>query len=160
MIIVENGTGIEAANSYESVASFDAFHALRQNDEAADKTVAEKEAALVRATDYIEAHARAQGAPLSLSQGLQWPVEGSTAVPRQVRSATLILALYALRGPLASPAVRGIKSKSVKAGSVETETVFDDAAPTDPYPEITAMLAPVTAQPTSGASVSFATVIR
>jgi hypothetical protein len=160
MIIVEDGTGIEAANSYESVASFDAFHALRQNTEAASATVPAKEAALVRATDYIEAHARAAGAPSSPTQGLQWPVEGSAALPRQVRAATLLLALYALRGPLITPATRGIKSKTVKAGKVETATVYDDASPSDPYPEITAMLAPVVAQPVSGASVSFSTVIR
>ncbi|MEK7454733.1 MAG: DnaT-like ssDNA-binding protein [Pseudomonadota bacterium] len=122
-IIVEDGTGIAGSNSYASVAEADAFHALRLNADWAAATDPQKVSALVRSTDYIRSAYRVCGAP------------------DQVKTATIMLALYALAGSLSAPAERGIKSSTEKLeGTGEFQTVYDDAAPTDPYPMITALL--------------------
>ncbi len=102
----EDGTGIAAANSYITEALFDTHHADRGRDVTA-LSVPEKQAALVRATDYIEKRfgRTFRGTRRAKSQGLEWPrldafdnddfaLNGIDAVPRQLQKAT---AEYALR---------------------------------------------------------------
>lgn len=52
--IVEDGTGVAGANSLCDVAFADTYHADRANASWASSTQAAKEAALIKATDYIE----------------------------------------------------------------------------------------------------------
>ena len=142
-IIVETGTGVAYANSYASVVEADNYFRLRRNDDW-DGTTDDKIAALVQATDYIETFYRAPSRRLTLTQGLSWPVREDYGVPAAVKAATFILASYALSAPLTVPAQRGTKStkQGVGNGAVMEEIVYDDDAPTDPYPAISAMLAP------------------
>ncbi|HNQ99222.1 MAG TPA: hypothetical protein PKN52_04435, partial [Trueperaceae bacterium] len=51
---VEDGTGVAGANSLCDVAFADTYHADRANSSWASSTQAAKEAALIKATDYIE----------------------------------------------------------------------------------------------------------
>ena len=147
MMIIEDGTGIVGANSYATVEAFRAHHELR--GEFVGFPDAEIVAALVKATDYIEAHYPASTVRLNPAQGLQWPASDATALPAPVVAATLILALYALNGPLTAPATRGIKSKTIKGDAGEIATVYDDA-PADPYPAITAIMVPLMARGAGG----------
>jgi hypothetical protein len=54
MFIVEDGTGIARANSYSNVPFADAYHYTRNNTSWASAAISAKQAALVKATDYIE----------------------------------------------------------------------------------------------------------
>lgn len=143
-LTVETGAGITGANSFASIADADDYHTLRGNTAWAGASTAQKTAALVQASDYLNAYYRADMPPLKASQGLQWPEWGSDGLPAQFVAATVLLALYALSGPLSAPASRGIKAKTIKGDDAgEISTTYDDAAPSDPYPLITAILAPV-----------------
>lgn len=143
-LTVETGAGLPDANSYATVAEADDYHALRENDawEAAEPS--KKAAALVRATDYLNAFYHAPHCPLLATQAMTWPTIVDDGLPARVKTATITLALDALAGPLSGPASRGIKSTTESLeGVVSEQTVYDDEAPADPYPAITAMLAPI-----------------
>lgn len=124
--VVENGTGLPDANSYVSVAEADAYHADRGNN-AWTGAEAVKQAALVRATDYIEQiyGERWQGAPVSMSQALSWPRGGVANVPADIvpvrlKQAVCQLALEAVSGIELNPTLdRAIKKE--KIGPLETE---------------------------------------
>lgn len=140
-ITVENGTGLSNANSYAAVAFADTFHTDRGNSEWAVATTAAKEAALVRATDYIDSNYVFPGSKLTASQALANPRLGETALKAALTRATALLALYALSTSLfptlATDRVTSRTEKLDGVGSI-AET-FDDAA-TDRYPAVTAML--------------------
>lgn len=74
---VEDGTGLAAANSYASISYADDYHEGRGNTSWTHSSVtdAEKENALVRATDYIEKRfgTKFRGWRGSSTQSLQWP---------------------------------------------------------------------------------------
>lgn len=143
MIIVETGTGITGANSYASVADADDFHTLRQNVAWIGANDAQKVAALVRATDYIEANFGARAARLDEDQGLQWPTSADDDLPKPIVMATLTLALYALTQPLNAPAEQTV-TKSLKKLEGVGETAFEyDPTPFERFPEIIAMLSPI-----------------
>lgn len=159
MIIPENGVGIAGANSYATVEAADLFHDLRQNAAWLAATEAQKVAALVRATDFIEASYRASAAPLMQGQGLQFPTSDPRAFPMVV-GATILLSLDALSGPLNSRQDRGIKSTKGGVGPLSDEIVYDDAAPTDPYPHVTAALAHYATPAFGGGFVRVGRLIR
>lgn len=125
-IIVAPAAG---AVSLASVAFADDYHAARGNDAWAALTPEKKEAALVRATDYIsQAYGqRWQGARVTSAQALDWPRLGvvvngfpvdAEAVPVAVANACAELALRASKGPLA-PDVGRLK-QSVTVGPIST----------------------------------------
>lgn len=105
MLIVETGTGIENANTYASLAATDAYHNDRANVAWTGAASQYREAALINATDYIEAQYLGGLTPLTTTQGLTYPLYGvSTAVnpiPAPLVRAVMLLALEALAGPLA-----------------------------------------------------------
>ena len=74
---VEDGSGLENSNSYVSVSYADDYHEGRNNTAWTDGSVttASKQAALVRATDYVEKRfgRKFRGWKESSSQALQWP---------------------------------------------------------------------------------------
>lgn len=143
MIIIETGTGVTGANSYATLAQALAYHTARLNDAwTLTANDAARSAALIRATDYIEATYRAPSAKLVATQGLQWPID-SEGLPSPLVTATVMLALYALDKPLFTPAARGASKTTKKLeGLGELTTEFDEPI-SDPYPMITSMLAPL-----------------
>lgn len=137
-MIIENGTGVEGADSYASVEDAVAYHELRGN--AFEGTTSQKAAALVRATDYIDAHYT----PLvdRGRHGLRFAGCHGFAT---VRKATIELAVHAIDGSLFQKAARGIASQEEEIVGAITTSITYDAAPEDPFPFVTAMLAPVAA---------------
>lgn len=104
--VVEDGSGKADANSYSSVADADAYFSLRGNSAWAALNTAAKEAALVLATDYIEATYRSAwlGYRISATQALSWPrssveIDGfivpANVVPAAVANACIELAVRA-----------------------------------------------------------------
>jgi len=137
------------ATSLCSVAAADAYHAARANAAWAALATEAKEAALIRATDYLGGTygQRWKGYRVSAEQTLDWPrydvaVNGylvaSDAVPAAVANACAELALRASSGPLTVDVGR-MKSR-VKVGPIETEYVSGGSAQTR-FTAVDAMLA-------------------
>lgn len=129
-LIVEDGTGMETAESYASVAQADARLAALGMTNWATITPTEKEQALRRATVAMVQFfgGRWKGTRLYRAQALDWPrygaeVDGhvipSTEVPVDVRNACIDLAIKAAAGDL-NPDI-GSAVKREKVGPLETE---------------------------------------
>jgi hypothetical protein len=143
---VEDGTGLSTANSYASVAEADAYHALRGHT-AWTGTDPEKEAALIRATAYIDGEysSRWPGVRYTGEQALDWPRNGAAdsdgyiqeGVPTAVKVATVEAALIELTdaGSLSVAQERGGAIIREKVGPIETEYASTAQASTV-YPSI------------------------
>ncbi len=127
-IIVEDGSGRADATAYVDVAWTDAYHALRGNAAWAAAAVADKEAALVKASDCLDAGYAFRGERLRPDQALSWPRSGAedeagaslSGVPEPVKRACAELALRALSEELMPDAARGGLIKSESVGPVST----------------------------------------
>jgi hypothetical protein len=152
-MITEDGTGVTGANSYAALADAVSFHSDRANTAWAASTSTAQTAALIQATDYIEANYRALYAPLVSTQGLQWPTIVDSSLPAPVTRATLLLALEALAGPL-SPKMDQDTMELVKAleGVGSTKTVYPPRY-CDPYPHITSLLQSIATSRLAGVTV-------
>lgn len=74
-LVVEDGTGLDTAESYISATDADTYHANRGNTTWAALSDPDKEVALRKATEYLDARygARWKGARTVSSQALGWP---------------------------------------------------------------------------------------
>ena len=148
---VETGAGISGANSYLAVADADTYHTDRGNS-AWTGTDAVKQAALIKATAYLDAHYTwSTGVKYDDDNGLAWPRSGAIdkhgysidgdVIPQAVLDATAELALIVIGGTeLAAALERPLKK--VKAGAVETEwEPASEASVAPQYPLIDGMLA-------------------
>ena len=148
-LVVETGTGSATAESYITVADAN----TRQTAfgvTAWTGTDAAKEAALRRATAFMEQRYRQQwqGSRLLSTQALSWPRDGATVdgyaidndiVPDDVANACADLAVAALSDTFNEAQTRGIIRE--KIGPLETE--YDAfSSQTKRYPAIDQMLAP------------------
>ena len=70
---VEDGTGLVDSTSYVSTADTDAYFVDRANATWATLANAAKQAALIKATDYIDGMFRFIGTKYTQAQALQWP---------------------------------------------------------------------------------------
>lgn len=149
---VENGTGLADATSYATIAFADSYFADRLVTTWTGEDAA-KQAALIKATDYIDFRWAAKfiGSKQfpETPQALQFPRSGydldgiamDDLVPTAVQKACVEYALRALTGELApDPSVDAstqqvLRSKR-KVGPIETETEFKEASATGlkPYP--------------------------
>lgn len=146
---VEDGTIVASANSYLSVEAADTYHTDRGNTTWTDATTAAKQAALIKATDYLVQtyRTRWKGIRVDTDQTLDWPragvliedyfepqsgprpalfpgltfVLGDDVVPEEVKKSTAELALIALTTDLNPSLERGGDIRRLKAGSVEVE---------------------------------------
>lgn len=75
-LVKETGEGLSNSNSYASAADADAYFTDRGNTTWASYAVSQKEAALIRATDYIDANYIFRSVPLRPNQSLQCPRYG------------------------------------------------------------------------------------
>lgn len=123
----EDGTGLEGADSYATVAEADAYHLARGNSAWAAALTAAKEAALVRGTAYVDGCFSWPGLRYSASQGLAWPRDDAfdadglelDGVPARVKNAACEAALLELTPGTLSPAKEGtVTSETVGAVSV------------------------------------------
>ncbi|CDH43842.1 DnaT-like ssDNA-binding protein [Candidatus Contendibacter odensensis] len=152
---VESGTGSSSANALADVVTADAYHADRGHTAWAATTTAQRESALIRASDYLCDEGRfpwigskAQG----YAQAMPWPrsnateADGSaipaTVVPYRVIRACCELAGKALDAELLPDLDRGgrIASESIGALSV---SYFQDAASGAVIQAVAGLLAPL-----------------
>lgn len=143
-LIPEDGSGVMGANAYCSQAFADAYCAARAGADTSFSawsgyTDAQKQSAIILATDYLDATQSWIGNKNSYSQGLQWPRTGAfdqagmidiptTVVPPVLMMACADLAARAASGTtLLQDLERGgmIKSQSVAGLSI----TYMDGAP-------------------------------
>jgi hypothetical protein len=136
-LVVEPGTGENAAaNTYADVAYVDAYHTARGNTSWTGST-ATKEAAIIRAMDWIEARPWLGTKRLPLTQPLMWPrldvvvddVEVLT-IPEAVKRALAEMAMRAISTELDADVTAeniGQIAQSVAAGSVSVSFATVDA---------------------------------
>ena len=153
-LLVEDGSGLPAAQSYCSVAEATAYHSARGNAawEALDSEVQEQ--CLVKASTYMvgEYRMRWAGSRLTEEQALDWPrslvprrdmVSGAyypdNSIPSEVKNACASLALRASTAPLRKDQTQ--RKSSVTVGPIHTTyEAGSKIAPT--YAEVDAMLRP------------------
>lgn len=141
-LIVEDGTMPAGANSFASLADADAYHAARLTEAWADSLAGDKkEAALIRATDWLNRKVRWEGCKTTRKQRMAWPRTGvatrggpvpSDEVPAEVVEACCELAGFFVEQDYLAPLDRGgdIASLSVDVisitynGTAPAETVF------------------------------------
>lgn len=135
-LTVEDGTGLADADAYCAAADVTAYWAKRNDTIFSTTDTPVQEAAVVVATQFIDAQwgDRFSGRRLVEGQALEWPrdcvktIEGwkIEGVPKEIVRAVAELAKLALSGPLAGQgAVAQAPSQAqitlMKAGSVEIE---------------------------------------
>lgn len=156
---VEDGTGVSGANSYVDVTYCDTFHSERGNT-LWTGTTAVKQAALIKATDYItQVYASAfAGNRVKLSTAyLDFPRYGlypilSNEVPVVLKQAVCILALEALSADLNPNLDRGGAIKSTKVDVVEV-TYMDSASSRTTRPSIDGLLSSILSASVGGVNV-------
>jgi len=99
-LVVEDGTGRADAESYVALAFADDYHAKLDNAAWAAAGDTTREAALRRATQYLDTRYTFAGAPLTTTQALAWPRDIAPWPVRAVQNATCEAALRALDGAL------------------------------------------------------------
>lgn len=134
-LIVEDGTIVAGAESFVSVSDCDAYH-VKMNNTGWTGTEAVKEAALRKATNYLEGRyiLRWKGHPTDEDQVLSWPrqciiVDGrevaDDSIPARVKNATCELALLVVAGVDLTPLLeRGgqVRSKTEEVGPITERT--------------------------------------
>ena len=145
-IVVEDGTGLAAANSYASIAEANAYFLDRANaawDAAEDDA---RSAALIRATTAIDGvyGSRWPGFRCMELQGLDWPRYEAwdrdgyplTGLPKKVKEATCEAALIELgsSGALSKKADIGLSELTV--GSITKKWAVASGAGATAYPAI------------------------
>lgn len=156
--VAEDGTGKADANSLCDVAFADAYFLDRAVVAWAAATNDGKQAALVKATDYIETRwvNRFRGCVQfpDTPQALSFPRTGigsDDAVPDRVKKACAEYALRALAGkdlapdPTVDATGRAVQSTRRKVGPIETETVYSQGTSVQqfkPYPAADTLLRP------------------
>lgn len=150
-IVVENGSGLANANSYLSVSDADTYWANRANSTWAAYTTDQKAAALIMATQYLDANYKWRGGLATSTQALGWPRdlefdnEGRTitGVPQKVKHATAEMAIVAAaNGSLLPTASGGSGSvKREKVGPLEVEYTSEGVSSDDAYTYVQLLLA-------------------
>lgn len=151
-LVVEDETGLSTANSYVSIADADDYANLRQVgalEKWISATESNKVAALIIATQYVDARWRYVGELMEEDQALAWPrndnpiydsegLDVAETVPWQIVNATIEYAAraidpssYQARELYFDPEViddanRFIKLKREKLGPLEEETRYSE----------------------------------
>lgn len=145
--IAATGENIDEANSMVSVEYCDQYHTLRGNSlwTGSDSV---KQAALIKATDYIEqVYAGRWLGTIERTGGLSWPRYGAglyedDAIPEPLKKAVCELALEALSGDL-NPAISPDPAvKREKVDVIETE-YFEPKRGYKIRPVVAGLLAPL-----------------
>lgn len=135
-LVVEDGSIVEGANSYASLAWLDSYFANRGNDAWAAKTAADKNEAAIRAMDYLESSYAFVGYRVDPLQPLNWPraevyldngryMVSPYAIPSNVMAAQAELAFRATVGPLIVDVERSVGAiKEITVGPLTT--VYQD----------------------------------
>lgn len=157
--IVEDGTVVADANSYATIAFADSYFLNRGNaPEWSGATVAAKQAALRRATFYIDDIYLGywRGRAVSSLQELSWPRSGvvdsrsgishtSAEVPNRVKRATCEVAFRVITGVSLQPDIEagggGVSSSSFSVGPISFNESFSGVQGTAPrFPVVDSQL--------------------
>lgn len=137
-LLVEDGTGLAAAESYLSVADADSYHTL-YGSTGWNGTSDEKEVALRVATQYLNAQygQRWVGSRINSTMALHWPRHyivdrdgyalAADAVPTQIKNATAYMALRSIQGDTLMPdtaAAGNITSESKGIGQLSKSVTY------------------------------------
>lgn len=132
-LVVEDGTGLAAANTYAVFADMDAYHSIRGNTDWADATESDKVVALVRATDYIDRRfdfkgylANPDDQALSFPRITIYDSEGrdqSDVVPPQIVDAVAEYVLQVLQDPNNADLMPDLEDQSGKFITMEREKI-------------------------------------
>lgn len=135
-LIVEDGTGVAGANGYISVAELDGYWDDR--NVTLSQTTAEKDAAIIIATQYVDLNNKWKGAIAMSDQALDWPrfgvrddegrVIASMTIPTQLKNAVAEYAKRQLTAPI-QPDVTdegALKKVKEKVDVIEVETEYQD----------------------------------
>jgi hypothetical protein len=139
-LVVEDGTGLENANSYSDVAYADSYFALRGNTAWAALTTEVKEQSLVKGTDYADQRWAGviRTAPLNKIQALLLPrlvlvtatMQRVYGIPTAWKKAVCEYALVASTKdlyPVAQTTAKEVKLKEVTVGPIKTKTEYMSA---------------------------------
>ena len=139
-MIPDDGTGLANANAYVSVEFADEYFSARGNQTWAGLGSADKEAAIIKATDYLEAvyWEKWQGEKLKANQALAFPRK-PFGMPAKFKSAVCELAIRANAGELMSDIER-LTTKE-KVGSIEVEYA-QNSDPATKYAYVASLLKP------------------
>ena len=132
---------------YIDLAEADAYFAARNVASWAEASAAEREAALLKATVYLDGNHRWIGGLAATDQPLGWPRRGAVdgegrthgGIPAPVRHACAELAWIALSQDLAPQAERGGRIVAERVGSIEIRYA-DDAPGGRVYPYVDLLL--------------------
>lgn len=143
---------VSGANAYVDVAYVDAYYVDR-NDSSWTGTSTVKQAAIIKATDYIDRRYTFMGTTRNSTQTTEWPRNDVTdsndrivsGIPDEVKEATAELALRALSGNLApDPTLDDINGElrftSIKVGPIEERKSYSFTREFPKYPEVDALL--------------------
>lgn len=150
-LVVETGAGLADAQSYASVEAATAYHAAHGNAAWALAVESDQEAALVRATAFLDGSfgCRWPGERYSQDQALDWPRcyawdrDGwpLADVPKGIVAATCEAALIELASPGALSKKNEVGLKSLTVGSISKTWTGASAAAATAYPAIRQALA-------------------
>ncbi len=153
--VVEDGTGLATATSLCSVSDATAYWTDRGDKvDWLSQVVADQQAALIRASDYVRNQRRYRwfGTKKSYVQRMPWPRVGGqetdglavpeSTVPWQVAEAVAYLAGKGLSGELQSDLARGGQITSERLDVISV-TYADSAPPGTAYQFVDGILAPL-----------------
>lgn len=169
-LVIEDGSGVEGANSYATVAQARAYASARGLSFPPDTTAGNvaAELLLINAADALEMRAAEfKGTKTSRDQALQFPRVGveaegyeydSDEIPPQLIKAQIILAIESQTTPLVvnSTEQRLLSLKVAEAVEMQFADEEADGAPT--FPQVEALLAPLFGDGSDGFSGSFEVV--
>lgn len=120
-LVVEDGTGLDQADSYISIEQADVYMATMGHDAWVTAVQADKEKALRQATQYVDSRYRYKNQPLKPEQSLEWPRVGIPWPVKRVLDATCELAVRALAASLYADVAPTDAVKSETIGPIKTE---------------------------------------
>lgn len=148
-------SGALDANAYAGVADASAFYAQRGEVKWSDYTLEQGEAALIKATDYIDAHYIFKSVRETAQQALEAPRYGDGGIiSPTLKKATILLALHMLTEDYNAKSDRLIAAEEKTLDGVgSTSVTYADTTPFDPYPLVTATLSRIANRSIGGGGV-------
>lgn len=129
-----------SANSYATLAQADEHHADRATASWAAADDAAKEAALIRATDFIDSNYIFRSVPATDEQALENPRDGEDTLQPRLVKATAMLANILLTDDPVGKDTAAITSETKSLDGVGSTSTTYAKRPSDPYPEVTKTL--------------------
>lgn len=149
---IRTTAGASDANSYATTSQADAVYSDRGNTEWSALVVSQKEIALIKATDYIDAYYTFKSVKSTDTQALQNPRYGEEGIDPAIVKACILLAVHmTVENPNTSQD-RPVDVIEEKLDGVASEKKEYSKRSFDPYPLITGILKDVATYHSGSAS--------